>query len=186
MNKLLKVSALLLSGSALFIITAIMVIGLQDDTRPSDIIIVFGNKVESSGNPSKRLASRLNTAKDLYNQQVAPKILVSGGFGKEGFDESEVMKKFLIENGIPQQDIYTDPNGTNTLNSITHLVETMDSQQFKSATLVSNYYHLPRAKMLAHKAGIQQVFSVHAPFFELRDLYSLPREAIAYVYYFLQ
>ncbi len=68
--------------------TAISVaVGVRDDIGPSDVIVVFGNKVELSGVPSPRLEARLDRALSLYNAEQAPCVLVSGGVGKEGHDE---------------------------------------------------------------------------------------------------
>lgn len=175
---LLLISSFFVLGSAI-----ITLLGLQDQHHSSDVIVVLGNKVETSGQPSKRLTSRLDSAKSLYTQGIAPKIIVTGGVGREGYDESQVMLQYLIENGVSPHDIYTDPNGFNTLQSATNVSKLMTEKQFHSATLVSNYYHLPRTKMLFQKAGINETYTVHAPYFELRDLYSLPREIIAYLYY---
>ncbi len=61
----------------------------------------------------------------------------------------------------------------------------MQQQHLKSATLISQYFHITRTKLAFHQCGIETVYNAHANYFELRDLYSIPREVIAYYNYLL-
>jgi len=47
-----------------------------------------------SGEPSPRLQSRLDKAFDLYSKNYFQQIIVSGGLGKEGFEEALVMTEY--------------------------------------------------------------------------------------------
>jgi len=62
---------------------------LTDNYEKSDLMVVFGNKVETSGLPSERLKRRLDKAVKLYNDKTAKKIVVSGAMGIEGFNERD-------------------------------------------------------------------------------------------------
>jgi uncharacterized SAM-binding protein YcdF (DUF218 family) len=55
-----------------------------------------------------------------------------------------------------------------------------------SVFVVSQYFHLPRARLALERFGISPVYSAHAHFFEWRDLYSSPRELAGYVRYYLR
>lgn len=66
--------------------------GLNDELEVVDVAVVLGNKVELNGQPSDRLQARLDKAVKLYEEDFFKYIIVSGGKGKEGLDEAEVMR----------------------------------------------------------------------------------------------
>ncbi len=75
--------------------------GLAAKAGTADVAIVFGNTVERSGRPSARLRARLEVARDLYAARRVRRIIVTGSVGREGFDESLVMQRWLISAGVP-------------------------------------------------------------------------------------
>jgi len=56
-------------------------------------------------------------------------------------------------------------------------------QKLKSVLVISQYYHIPRARMALTRFGISEIYSSHARFFETRDVYSVPRELLGYIRY---
>ncbi|HHZ19063.1 MAG TPA: YdcF family protein [Firmicutes bacterium] len=92
----------------------IIIDGLDDDIGKADVGVVLGNKVEVTGQPSKRLQSRLDKAVELYRQGYFKYIIVSGGFGKEGYDEAEVMRDYLIKKQVPPDAVIVDNKGNDT------------------------------------------------------------------------
>lgn len=182
--KWIRISAIiifiLIAVHALIIIVA----GLRDTAESADLIVVFGNQVYVDGTVSWRLEKRLDQAIELFEKKYAPIILVSGGVGKSGYPEGDAMKKYLIEKNIPKSAIVTDNDGVNTWATVKNISKL--SPKTKSVILVSQYYHLPRARYAAKKIGIEQVFISHADLgFELREVYSILREIPAnYAYRF--
>lgn len=176
---------LLLSIIIWFCIHSIVIVidGLNDEIGCCDVAIVLGNKVELDGRPSERLQSRLDRAVELYNQKYFEKIIVSGGVGKEGFNEAEVMKDYLVMVGIPSDSIIVDSRGTNTLMTAEITKYIMDEFNLHSAMVITQYYHITRSKLALHEAGIKEVYSAHARIFEIRDIYSITREFFAYYQY---
>lgn len=162
----------------------LLFVGLQSSTVKTDVILIFGNKVELSGEPSLRLQSRLDEGLRLYEEGVAPLIIVSGGIGKEGFDEAAVMKDYLIEKGVETENIIEDPEGNNSYLTGKNLVKISEEYNIKSVTLVSQYYHILRAKHVIKRFGFDEVYSSYGKMKpELRDLYSIPREILGYYVY---
>jgi len=157
--------------------------GLTDEVGRSDVGIVLGNKVELDGQPSKRLQSRLDKAVELYNKKYFDNIIVSGGLGQEGYDEAQVMKDYLVNAGIPSDVIIVDNKGENTQMTAENSKSIMDSNNFQTATVITQYYHVTRTKLAFNNAGVKEVYSAHARIFELRDIYSLVREFFAYYQY---
>lgn len=157
--------------------------GLRDEEGRADIAVVPGNTVQADGTPSPRLAARLDRALALYRAGLVPLIYVSGGVGKAGWDEAEVMRGYLIDRGVPVDAVILDSEGARTLNTAVNLKHFMEQRKLTSAMVVTQYFHVPRTKLALRKAGVSRVYSVHARFFELRDLYSIPREVLGYARY---
>jgi vancomycin permeability regulator SanA len=168
--------------------TAISVIfGLKDDLSHADIIVVFGNKVRDDGVPSDRLRSRLDRAKELYDTGYADYIVVSGGMGKEGHDEATVMMKYLADKGVKLSSLITDMNGYDTYNTAKNVKQIMTERGFSKAILVSQYYHISRARMAFRKFGINSTYHACAKFDpEIREPFILVREFLGYYYYFVR
>jgi vancomycin permeability regulator SanA len=159
------------------------VIGLRARPKPADVAIVFANTVNPNGQPSARLAARLDAARSLYDEHLVHYLVVSGGTGKEGFDEAAIMKRYLVSRGIPDSVILADTRGTNTTHTARNVRTLMRERHWSTADLVTQYFHVVRAEWACRQEGIR-VVGAHAPrFFEARDLYSMVREAIAFPVY---
>ena len=166
-------------------ISVTVIDGLTDEIGRTDVGIILGNKVELDGRPSERLQSRLDRAVELYNNNYFDHLIVSGGIGKEGFDEAKVMKDYLVRAGISADLIIEDNKGQNTQMTANNSKLVMDSMELQSAMIITQYYHITRTKLAMNKAGIKKVYSAHARIFELRDIYSLFREFFGYYKYLL-
>ncbi|SHE44780.1 YdcF family protein [Chryseobacterium sp. OV279] len=173
---------LFILGAAWFVIHSVYIItdGLTDTKKNADLAVVFGNTVNKDGTLSPRLKARLDKAIELYRNHRVKEVLVSGGFGKEGYWEGNEMQKYLVENKIPPEKIITDNYGDNTEKTVVHTIKTADSLQYKSIVSVSQYYHQTRVKKLFKKHHFNNVTSSSPKYFEARDVYSVFREFFAY------
>lgn len=153
--------------------------GLTDHGIKADIAIILGNQVHKDGTLSIRLEKRLACGLQLYQNKRVKQLLVSGGLGKEGFCEAEKMKDYLIANGVPLEDIIIDNYGNNTRLTVKNTLVLKEKHKFTNALVVSQYYHITRTKMLFKKQHFT-VYGVSPTYFEVRDLYALPREFLAY------
>jgi vancomycin permeability regulator SanA len=164
---------------------AIIVDGLQDNLHTADIAVVLGNKVRPDGVPSQMLKARLNHTAELYRQGYFKLILVSGGLGKEGYNEPVVMRHYLESQGVPHDVIFEDNGGTNTWGTAKDTASFLAQHHLTSALIISQYFHIPRCRLAFARFGIAPVYSSHAPYWSVRDFYSVPREVVGYVgYYF--
>ncbi len=168
-----SVLAMLLAGAA------ISASGLADDLQPSDVGLVLGSKVALTGQPSARLAARLDRAVALYGAGVFRQVIVSGGTGVEGFDEAAVMRAYLIDRGVPSAAIIVDSDGATTAASARNCAALMAKHGFTRVTVVTQYFHVPRTRLALRAHGITHIGSAHAQYVELRDLYSIAREVAA-------
>jgi vancomycin permeability regulator SanA len=177
-------SAICLVASLVVLGTAILVgAGLTDSIGTADVALVLGSKVELDGTPSLRLRARLDRTLELYRAGYFPTVIASGGTGNEGFDEASVMRDYLVSHGIPKEHVIVDSGGTTTFMSARNTLGIARQQKFNSVFVVSQYFHLPRAQLALRRFGIATVYSAHARFFELRDIYSSPRELLGYLGY---
>jgi uncharacterized SAM-binding protein YcdF (DUF218 family) len=180
LRKFLLACLIILAGVLLMLSGIITLDGLTDDIHPADIAVIFGNTVNLDGRPSARLQSRLDRAISLFRQNLFKTIYISGGIGSEGYDESLVIKQYLVDHGIPEGVITTDNQGNNTFRTAQNASRWMAENRFTLVIVISQYFHIPRAKLVFDRCGVENVYSAHATFFELRDLYSIPREVVAW------
>lgn len=115
-----------------------------------DCILILGAGIRGNS-PSPMLKDRLDVGINLYNDGVAPKIIMSGDHGREEYDEVNVMKEYAIHKGIPSEDIFMDHAGFSTYESIYRIKEIFNA---KNILIVTQEYHLYRALYIAKKFGI--------------------------------
>ena len=82
----------------------------------------------------------------------APKIIVSGDHGTQGYDEVNAMRAYLQEKGVPREDIFMDHAGFDTYDSLCRAKDVFLAQK---VIVVSQEYHVLRALYIAkkHRAG---------------------------------
>lgn len=117
----------------------------------SDYILVPGAKIED-GFASLYLKIRLDYAIKLYEEKKAPKIIISGGYDEvEKSHEVDVMKEYLINMGVKEEDIISDYSGKNTYATLKRTKEFVNdksvifcTQEMFSyrAVYISNYLEL--------------------------------------------
>lgn len=162
----------------------LVIAGCSDRLAQADMIVVPGNTVAPDGTPSPRLQARLDIALMLYRAQRAPSIFVSGGTGKEGFDEAAVMAAYLTKNGVPAAAIVRDSQGVDTMATARNAAAFMRANGLRSALVATQYFHVPRTQFALERAGARVAGHAHARYMEWRDLYSIPREVAGLIAYF--
>lgn len=157
--------------------------GLNDEIAVADAAVVLGNTVERNGQPSERLKARLEKAVELYERKLVGKIIVSGGFGAEGFEEADVMRDYLVSRNIPESSIILDKDGYNTHKTAVNTKQIMQSRNMQSVIIVSQYFHITRSRLAFQRAGIENIYAAHANYFGWRDVYSVLREFTGFYSY---
>jgi vancomycin permeability regulator SanA len=127
-----------------------------------------------------RLRARLDKAVELYRGGMFRYVIVSGGVGADGFNEAEVMKRYLVGRGVPEDHIIADGEGLTTSLTARNAARVMKERGWRSALVISQYFHVPRTRLAVESYGVRPVYSAHAEYFELRDVYSIGREVIGY------
>jgi uncharacterized SAM-binding protein YcdF (DUF218 family) len=132
----------------------------RKDARPhSDAIVVLGS-AQYNGRPSSIFAARLEHARTLYRQGVAPVVITVGG-KKSGdqFTEAEAGRDYLAREGIPAGSLLAVPEGVDTLESMRDVAATFREHGWRKAVLVTDPWHVMRAQRMADDAGISAASS---------------------------
>ena len=136
-----------IQSTASRILTTEKAANLQD----VECILILGCSVRSDGSPSAMLAERLDKGIQLYENGVAPKLLMSGDNGQVEYNEVVTMGNYALEKGVPSQDIFLDYAGFSTYES---MYRAKDIFQAKKILIVTQKYHLHRALYIAQAMGL--------------------------------
>lgn len=124
--------------------------------KEPDVIIVLGSGLIGDKVPPL-LAQRLTKAKTIYEQfEGRPKLIVSGGQGAdELISEAEAMANYLMEQGVPQEDILIENRSRTTFENLTFSKAILEDQGLgKSVLVVTNSFHALRAGVFMRRLKI--------------------------------
>jgi uncharacterized SAM-binding protein YcdF (DUF218 family) len=121
--------------------------GMRGAGKTADVGVVLGAKVFPNGRLSPRLASRLEAGIAAYEAGHVRNLLVSGATGKEGINEGEAMRDYLLWRGIPPEHVAMDPDGVDTGATACHAKAIMADRGWTTAAVVTSDYHVPRTKL---------------------------------------
>src|SRR5579859_2012727 len=135
-------------GFSIFLFSVIAVLThpfiYDDAAKKSDAIVVLGRGVTKKGYPCS--AERVKHAAALYNQGIAPVIILAGGKLPEDYDvEAKVMKEIGQSEGIPEKDIVVEGKSHNTYEDLLLTKAILDTNHVQSIVLVSDQFHEFRA-----------------------------------------
>lgn len=157
MGRLVKLFAIILLISAFwsgFVLYRIDAVERMAKPKKADVAIVLGAAVWEN-EPSPSLRERLDLALQLYRDEYVPFLLVTGGLGEgKQVEEATVMKKYLMDNGVPEDSIIVENQATSTYENLAFSKKLMEDYSFKSALIVSHNYHLARAMDIATQLQI--------------------------------
>ncbi len=151
-----------------------------------DAILVLG-AAQYDGTPSPVFEGRLRHAALLYREDRAGTVVVLGGSRPgDRSSEAEAGRNWLIDEGLPAEDVVASPVGTTTLESLEAVADWMRARDLRSAFLVSDPWHNLRIERMAGDLGIEAYASAtwrSAARTEGTRLAGYVRETFAYLYY---
>ncbi len=159
----------------------------RDEARRVDTLIVLGSQVWPGEQPSPSLRERTKRAIELYEQGYAPFMILSGGLGQYPPAEAEMMRRMAVAAGISDSTLMLDDTSHSTEENLAHAKQIMDAHGWRSALIVSDPFHLLRAKAMARDLGIEAYGSPASSsptytVFHFRVWYTV-REAVALIWY---
>ena len=148
----------------------------RDESRPADAIIVLG-AAQYDGVPSPVLANRLDHAAELFQAEVAPLIVVTGGRQPgDRFTEAQASATYLEGLGIPGDHIERETTGDSSWDSLASAARFLQDDGITRVVLVSDPYHAMRIDGIAHDLGLDATVSPADGSSSLGDLF---RETVA-------
>ncbi len=121
-------------------------------------IVIHGCGLAGGERPTKLLSNRIDKAIDVYRKcRVKPVIIPSGGQGAdEKISEAQAMKNYLLEKGIPEEQILMEDRSTTTRENLIYSKQIIDGRDGKKKTaLISSNYHIYRCLRLARDVGLK-------------------------------
>jgi uncharacterized SAM-binding protein YcdF (DUF218 family) len=87
---------------------------------------------------------------------------VSGAVGKEGRDEALLMREYLLQRGVPAEQILSDSEGYTTFATAGNARALMRQRGLQRALVISQYFHVPRARLALQRFEVAEVYWAHA------------------------
>lgn len=132
--------------------------GSSDEARPVDAIVVLG-AAQYNGAPSPQLAARLDHVVALWDQGLAPMVVVTGGKQPaDAFTEAQASAAYLIDHGIPEDVIVEENGGSSTYESLEGVREVVPAS-VASVLIVTDPYHALRTELIAEEVGFDAYVS---------------------------
>lgn len=133
--------------------------GRHDEARKAEAIVVLG-AAQYNGRPSRVLAARLDHAADLYQQGLAPVVVVTGGRAEgDRFTESGASANYLHGKGVPDDAILREVQGRNSWQSLAASARFLKAQGIHDVVLVSDPFHAARINGMAKELGLEAATS---------------------------
>ena len=139
-----------------YVVTLIQVVraGRESDPASAEAIVVLG-AAQYDGRPSPQLAARLDHALELYNEGVAPVVMVTGGNQPgDRFTEAEASADYLVDRGVPETAVMREDAGHTTYESLDAAADQLLDAGLDDVVLVTDPYHSLRSRLIAEEVGL--------------------------------
>jgi vancomycin permeability regulator SanA len=130
------------------------------------VAIVLGNAPAAADEPTAMQTARCLKAFELYKNGAVNKLLVTGGFTRDYISEARMMKIALVTYGAAPDDVLEEELAATTIENGLFAARMFDARGWpKTATIVSQAFHLPRAVGNYRQQGfeVQDAAAVDAP-----------------------
>jgi uncharacterized SAM-binding protein YcdF (DUF218 family) len=131
----------------------------RDEARPAQAIVVLG-AAQYNGVPSPVLEGRLRHVVELYERQIAPLVVVTGG-GREGdnFTEASASASYLHEHGVPGAAVERETTGSTSYESLAATARFLRDRDVTDVVLVSDPFHAYRIGAISAEVGMDAAVS---------------------------
>jgi len=153
---IMKIISMIMSAIVVyfcFTFVQIWLTGHHHSTANAQAIVVFGT-TEDNGTPSPELTARLTDALDLWRNQRAPWVVVTGGNQPgDNYTESGVSKVWLEQHGVPASHILQG-FGNDTWQNISTALPVLKAHDIQTVLTVTDPFHEYRAMAIASSQGL--------------------------------
>ncbi len=156
----------------------------------SAYLIIFGAAVRADGSPSGSLLRRVEGALRYARTITSSRFIATGGVGRFGPAEAEVIRALLLRAGIRDEDVLVDDLSRDTLESIERCHAILRKQSdVETVVPCTSAYHVPRCSILLRLLGYRTLVIAmpadrpHLPFrkwiwFVSKELLALPYDVL--------
>ena len=145
-------------------IVANVIAAKHEPEKNKDFVIILGCGIRKDGTPTPLLKGRADRAIRFYREQIeasgkAPVFITSGGQGKnEVISESESLKNYLLQQGIPEDHILMEDKSSDTFQNMKNSKEIIwkIDPNAKVAFSTTNY-HVFRSGLKARRVKMRAV-----------------------------
>ena len=123
--------------------------------RALPVALVLGAAVWPGGEASPSLRRRALTATALWHAGRVRAIVGCGGVGEHPPSEAEVIRVLCLEAGVPGEAVFCEGQSRNTHENIMLALPVLARLGGRDVLVVSDGYHLPRALLVARRAGLR-------------------------------
>ena len=170
--------------TALVVFVAYKEYTVPEPSGDTQAIIILGAQVREDGTLSLQLQWRMEEALRQYQMHPQPIVVCGAQGSNEPAPEAHVMRDWLVEHGVPAEDVLMDDASFNTRQNIANAKKILP-EDTKRVLIVTSQYHLPRAMALAGDMGFETE-GVGSPIKLIYWPKNHYREALAWVKYLLQ
>ena len=134
------------------------------EAQPTQAIVVMG-AAQYDGVPSPDLVARLEEAETLWQQHLAPVVVVTGYKEKgDQFTEAQASGSWLLQHGVAANDI-VEVGGDDTWQSLGDAATALHQRGLTRVLIVSDGFHEDRCLAIATELNLQAfpVPATHSP-----------------------
>jgi SanA protein len=125
---------------------------VSGQAKVADVALVLGAGLNADGSAGPVLSARVRAGVALYKARTVRKLVMSGDNSKALYDEVSAMKKLAVAQGVKSDDVLLDYAGFRTLDSCVRIRKVFGQT---TVVLVSQSFHLARARFLCADAGVR-------------------------------
>jgi uncharacterized SAM-binding protein YcdF (DUF218 family) len=118
-------------------------------------IVVLGARVEADGRASQTLHARVMHAVALWTTSRRSPLLISGGVGTFGAAEADVGAALAMDAGVPVDQLMRERESHSTRENAQRSAALLREAGIDRVVLVSDPYHLARARLEFERCGLQ-------------------------------
>jgi uncharacterized SAM-binding protein YcdF (DUF218 family) len=142
----------------------VLVHASTDSRRPADAIIVLGAGLRPDNTPNRALIRRSLHGATLWADGIAPIVVCSGGIGRNRTrSEADACRELLVANGVPAEAIVLEEQSRSTEENALYTHRIFGERGWDTAVIVSDGYHLFRARWIFALEGLTVWHSPAAP-----------------------
>ncbi len=117
--------------------------------------IVLGAKVMEDGTASPALARRVTHAVALAQAGKVANLLMSGGPVNHPTPEAHVMRDMALAAGLAPHRVHVEDRSRNTIDNARLSAAILAARKWESVLLVTDSFHLPRARLIFSAHGLR-------------------------------